>query len=175
MITVYAAGPMRSKLPERDYDSVWREYTKVRIKNELPHEDIRVIDPTSYKTYSAASDIEIIFDKYMMGSQATLQQDMAGIAASDILLMNLLPYQKSFPLAFDGSLDNGVGIGDHPSIGTFAEFGIALLSRKPVIVVTQDNYVVNHPFIKAGALKILHTVDDGIDYTIGFIKILLGI
>jgi nucleoside 2-deoxyribosyltransferase len=151
-LTVYLAGAIR---PENNYDISWRERASSSIYDAIREEDVSVISPMSYKSFVDGE--WLMFDQFPFTSQSILQQDMMSISLSDIILMNLLP------------------INEHPMIGTFSEFGIALAQRKPIIVVATDEKLINHPFIAAGAHRILPTVDDAIDYTIGLIGVQLGV
>lgn len=48
------------------------------------------------------------------------------------------------------------------SIGTWAEFGIAAYLHKPIIVVSDDNAVLDHPFVKVFAAAKVATIDAAI-------------
>lgn len=50
------------------------------------------------------------------------------------------------------------------SVGTWSEFGIATFLHTPVIVVTDDPDVFDHPFIKRKAAIIVSTVEEGLEW-----------
>jgi nucleoside 2-deoxyribosyltransferase len=173
-VSVYLAGAIRNEEIRRKYDEAWREHAKNRILKAIPDEDIRIISPMAFKSFDG--EVWKIFDMFPIDDQATLQQDMTCIAQSDMLLMNLLPFEERYSGRFDVAevLSIPFGEGCHPNVGTFSEFGIALATRKPVVVVSNDAYIKSHPFMRAGAIKIVSTVDEGIDYIIGLVSVLLS-
>lgn len=172
MLAVYLAGAIRQSEREFEYDKGWRAYAAARITEALAGEDVRVISPLAFKQFDGGR--WTIFNGFEMEDQAVLQQDLQSITRSDIVLMNLLPFENAEQRWGFGNTSEQWFAGGHPNIGTFSEFGIALVQRKPVVVIASDPYLVGHPFIRAGAARIVKTVDEGIDYTIGLISVLLS-
>lgn len=60
------------------------------------------------------------------------------------------------------------------SLGTIIEIGWAHGQSKPVIIVTNDPFIQNHPVINTCAGWILPTLDDGIDVVIGLLDGYVG-
>lgn len=52
---------------------------------------------------------------------------------------------------------------DRQSIGTWAEFGIAIERSIPIIVVSDDPQVVEYPFIKVFAAAIVPTLEEAVE------------
>lgn len=56
-----------------------------------------------------------------------------------------------------------------PSIGTLMECGGAVWTGKPLILVTDNNYVRNHPLFAYGANWVLDNFDDAIEVITGLL------
>ena len=54
-----------------------------------------------------------------------------------------------------------------PSIGTIIEIGWAIGLRKPLIIVSDDNYLMDHPLIKHNASWRLNNLDEAIEVISG--------
>ncbi len=54
-----------------------------------------------------------------------------------------------------------------PSIGTIIEIGWAIGLRKPLIVVSDDEYMMEHPLIQRNASWRLDNLDDAVEVIIG--------
>ena len=50
-----------------------------------------------------------------------------------------------------------------PSIGTIIEIGWAIGLRKPLIVVSDDDYVMEHPLIEHNASWLFGEIDEAIE------------
>lgn len=50
------------------------------------------------------------------------------------------------------------------SIGTWSEFAIAFWENKPIIIVTDDPDVADHPFTKRKAAIVCKTVEEGLEW-----------
>jgi hypothetical protein len=103
--------------------------------------------------------------------------------------MNLIPfgvsdliYELDVPLTTPSGTPTRSGTrriegkmaGGYPYIGSLAEVGIAIAQHKLLVVVAQHPSVLNHPFITAGATRVLTNLNDGIEYLRGLIKTLQG-
>ncbi len=53
------------------------------------------------------------------------------------------------------------------SVGTIWELGIAFAMRKPIIVVSDNPHVMNHPDVKFSANWLLDNLDDAVDVLVG--------
>jgi len=61
-----------------------------------------------------------------------------------------------------------------PSVGTIIEIGWAIGMRKPLIMVSDDEYIMNHALIKHHASWRLDNLDDAIDVIIGLFADYIG-
>jgi len=58
-----------------------------------------------------------------------------------------------------------------PSYGTILEIGWAIGLRKPIILITDDDYLRKHPLIEANVNWILDNFDDALDVIHGLFEI----
>lgn len=147
-VGIYLAGAMRCTPTAEKCDRTWRDIVAKDMKWYSP--SVVVYNPMDGKN---------LFGKFQPELNSTLQMDVASILRSDIVFMNLL------------SLVPG---GCYPHIGTLAELGISIASHKLLIVIAHNPAVVEHPFIRAAATRILPTLEDGVDYLQGLVGVLLG-
>lgn len=152
-VTIYLAGGISNS--DNNYDRNWRVDVTRELSLNFSSSNVRVISPMNGKRLTA-KDIWKMYG-FNTTPNAILHQDLYSVQSSDIVLMNL----KTF--------DEG-----HPSIGTFSEMGIAIAEHKLLIVVSENPTVVNHPFVQAGATRIVSNLQDGVDYTIGLLTTLVG-
>lgn len=90
--------------------------------------------------------------------------DLGDIRRCDIVL--LVYWKRSQPVSADSDInvfDPQHGY-NRQSIGTWSEFAIAAWEHKPVIVVTDDPEVADHPFIKRHAAIVVETVEEGLEW-----------
>jgi len=153
-VGIYLTGAMRFTPNEEHHDRGWRDVvtkamavypSKVVIFNPMAGEQVNREGTT-------------LFGKFPLEDNSILQHDLASIARSDIIFMNLLPLMES----------------NYPHIGTLAELGISIAQHKLLIVIANNLVVVEHPFVRAGATRILPTLEDGIEYLQGLVGVLLG-
>lgn len=154
-VSVYLAGAMRFTEGQEaeTYDRVWRR----AVAAELVSSQVNIYDPmfTEYRYRGKTR----IFDKFPSEPNALLHQDLARILRADIVFMNLLSLTPD---------------GGYPHIGTLAELGISIAQHKLLIVVATNPSVTKHPFVRAGATRLLPKLDDGIEYLKGAVAMLLG-
>lgn len=55
------------------------------------------------------------------------------------------------------------------SIGTILEIGWAYALRRPVVLVTDDPYLMQHPVLNSCAAWLVPTLDDGIELAVGIL------
>jgi hypothetical protein len=180
-IGIYLAGAMRfSSSEDEDYDRGWRRV--VAKEMERFSSRVNVYDPMFDEGFYRGK--AKLFDKFVLEPNSLLHQDMARILRSDIIFMNLLPltteptkYRLEVPSRFtteDPEVVEGVMCGGYPHIGTLAEMGISIIEHKLLIVLSKNPTVTKHPFVRAGATRILSSLDDGIEYLQGTVGVLLG-
>lgn len=134
---VYLAGTISPK-PEH---LEWRQQAARFIEARLPHEalsPLRFQNPADF-TGDGLHDASCPDSMFVAN-------DIADLKRSDVVLL----------VFWKGAT--------RQSIGTWAEFGIAALLHKPVIVVTDDPAVSGHPFIRRFAAVVVPTVDQGLDW-----------
>ncbi len=73
---------------------------------------------------------------------AIVQRDVADVRDSDILLI----------------------VWSHPSIGTACELWEAYREGKPIILVTQNNTIRNHPWVRVCVTRIFSCISDATKY-----------
>lgn len=185
-IGIYLAGAMRFTPDEEQYDRGWRDI----VTRELYLEgvkDITIFDPM--KQHSNRAGEVRLFDRWSPAALCTLQRDMEYITRSDVVFMNLIPFGVSdqayalnvpsitslgTPTKSGTRLIEGKMAGGYPYIGSLAEVGIAIAQHKLLVVVAHNPSVLNHPFITAGATRVLTNLEDGIEYLRGLVETLQG-
>lgn len=149
-IGVYLAGAMRFDAGEVEaHDRGWRRAVENRLEDLSG--SVQVYNPMRGEMAAA------LFNKFEIEPNALLHQDMACILRSDVILMNLLTLT-----------------GGYPHIGTLAELGISIAHHKLLIVLADTPTVARHPFVQAGATRVLPNLEQGIEYLRGVIGVLLG-
>ena len=179
-ISIYLAGAMRFVPGDEEYDRNWRRV--VAKEMERFSSRVNVYDPM-FDEYLYKGKTKI-FDKFASEPNSLLHQDMARILRSDIIFMNLIPlgaeaqnYRLEVPSRFTTEapeIIEGSMTGGYPHIGTLAELGISISHQKLLIVLSKNPTVTKHPFVRAGATRILSSLDDGIEYLQGTVGVLLG-
>lgn len=132
---VYLGGPIRDG---NNYDILWR-YGSGDYFNS--HE-IEIYNPTADMMYKHG---EWIYKDTLkpISEHLMIKKDIANLKSSDILFINWLD------------------IGNYFSIGSFSEFGMAMLLGKVIIVVATDVRIQHHPFITQGATIVVDNLKDG--------------
>jgi hypothetical protein len=118
----------------------WREDIAFTLA-EMGHTSyspMRGKDPDSLDRLGLASNIP---------ASLFVRRDLADLEASTVMILY-------FP--------KGV-CNDRQSIGTWAEFGVAMHLHIPIIVVSDEPTVLNHPFIKIGAAVCISTLEEAVD------------
>ena len=179
-VSIYLAGAMRFVSGDEEYDRGWRRC--VAKEMERFSSRVNVYDPM-FDEYLYKGKTKL-FDKFASEPNSLLHQDMARILRSDIIFMNLLPltteptkYRLEVPGRFTTEapeIVEGEMSGGYPHIGTLAELGISISHQKLLIVLAKNPTVTKHPFVRAGATRILSSLDDGIEYLQGTVGVLLG-
>ena len=180
-IGIYLAGAMRfSSSEDEAYDRSWRKVVEKGMERFSAH--VTIFNPMQDEyLYKGKTKL---FDKFASEPNSLLHQDMARILRSDVILMNLLPltteptkYRLEVPSRFttdSPEVIEGEMTGGYPHIGTLAELGISISHQKLLIVLAKNPTVTKHPFVRAGATRILPSLDDGIEYLQGTVGVLLG-
>lgn len=102
---------------------------------------VSVIDPCRSKaTYDS---------KYFTVNEI-LFRDLKDVDVADVILVNFLLKEDKLP------------------IGTVAEIMYAWTKQKPVVIVSRDPRIVEHPWIRALSVKIFSTLDEAMDYVVNF-------
>ena len=180
-VGIYLAGAMRFTPEEEKYDRGWRDV--VTKEMERYSSSVVIFNPMDGKIVHEGETK--LFDKFQPEPNSILQMDMVSIARSDIVFMNLVPldtksikYHLQIPTRFtldrEPVMVEGTMEGGYPHIGTLAEMGISIAQRKLLIVIAKNPSVAKHPFVRAGATRILPTLEDGIEYLQGLVGVLLG-
>jgi len=138
MLTVYLAGSISSGAEHLN----WRDLAAGVLKDA----GITVLSPLRFQspdnfTHGGLHDATVP-DGFMV------KVDLADVRKADAIL---LVYWKGF---------------GRQSVGTWAEFGVAMELGTPVVVVTDDPNVADHPFIRCGAAAITNTVEEGLEWII---------
>jgi hypothetical protein len=162
------------------YDRGWRKVVEKEM--ERFSASVRIYNPMWDEQVNKGKTK--LFDRFTSEPNSLYQQDVARIMRSDIIFMNLLPltteptkYRLEVPSRFtteDPEVVEGVMCGGYPHIGTLAELGISISHQKLLIVLSKNPTVTKHPFVRAGATRILSSLDDGIEYLQGTVGVLLG-
>lgn len=136
---VYLAGPIEGC--DEDEANGWR----LRVQNMLPH-NIVGISPLRCEPLK-----EICVDKMWTNPRAISTKNWYDTENCDLILAYL-------PKKLNER---------RPSIGTIIEIGWAIGLRKPLIIVSDDNYLINHPLIKDNSSWCLTNIDDAVEVIIG--------
>ncbi len=145
--TVYLAGPITGCY--KDEANNWRE----AVASELAHFNIIGISPLRCEP--------LIGEKYGMTYVDPKFGTARGIAAKNMFDTKncdmVLAYMPAPPA------------GRVPSLGTICEIAWGHALGKPVILVTDDAFIREHPVINACSNWVLETLDDGIETVAGIL------
>jgi hypothetical protein len=180
-VGIYLAGAMRATPDEERYDRAWRDV--VTKEMERYSSNVVIFNPMDGKIVHEGETK--LFDKFRPEPNAILHQDMASIAKSNIVFMNLIPldagplkYHLQMPSRFtldrESIVVEGRMEGSYPHIGTLSEMGMSIITHKLLVVISKNPYVAKHPFVRGGATRILPTLEDGIEYLQGLVGVLSG-
>jgi len=143
---VYLAGPIAG-LTE-DEATTWRDY----VCQQLPYR-IEGISPLRCEpiekgmTYTSPGAV----DKMWSDPRAINAKNWLDTESSDLVLA-YLPKEMN---------------DRRPSIGTIIEIGWSIGLKKPLIVVSDDKQIMDHPLIECNAAWRLDTLDDAIEVITG--------
>jgi hypothetical protein len=173
-VGIYLAGAMRFIAEEEEnYDRGWRDI----VTKEMEHFSPSVVILNSMASEIVREGKTRLFDKFSPEPNSILRQDKASIARSDIVFMNLLsldPEPVKYRLYMQSTYVEGTMRPGYPHIGTLGELGISIAQDKLLIVLATNPEVVDHPFVRGGATRVLPTLEDGIEYLQGLVGVLLG-
>ena len=148
--TVYLAGPILGMTKQGAND--WRKYVAGQLKdhNIIGISPLRC-EPLIGERYGANYEADPKFGT----SRAIASKNILDVQMCDVTF-------AYFPK--EARLEAG-----HISYGTLIELGWANGFRKPIILVSDDPEVINHPVVNAAAGWVLPTLEDGIDVVIGIL------
>jgi len=156
MVGVYLAGAIRFSPEEEQYDRDWRTFVQLSLHDEFSN-NVTIYDPIRDESYKGEGTWKLYDGKFKSTPNMILHKDLAAIKQSDIIFMNLIPFN--------------VG---HPNVGTFMELGIAVAERKLLVVITDNFYLANYPLLTAAVTAQFSNVEMGVEFTKGLIRTLIG-
>lgn len=146
--TVYLAGPINGCTEGQAKE--WRKY----VADELALSGIRAISPLRCEP--------IVGERY----KANYADPKFGVARA-IRAKNVFDV-RSCTLTFAYLPRPMAGV-THQSYGTIIEIGWAHITGKPVILVSDDPEVIDHPVINASSDWVLRNLYEGIDVAVGIL------
>lgn len=117
----------------------WRTETVIQLRARwhVPLNPMRGKDPSKVSKDGLKSDISpLLF----------VERDLADIRSADVMLVYTLGIEKL----------------ERQSIGTWAEFGVAIERRIPLVFVATHPQVVNYPFVVKYAAAVVPTLDEAL-------------
>lgn len=142
MRTVYLAGPITGCTKKEAND--WRRYVSAALMSY----DIKGISPLRCEPIIGERYEPNYADPKFGTARAIASKNFYDVAACDLTF------------AFLPSL----------SSGTLIEIGAARALNKPIILVSEEPIVINHPVINAAAGWVLPDLDDGIEVVVGILQ-----
>jgi hypothetical protein len=179
-VSIYLAGAIRSTPYADEYDRAWRNYVTAHMHKKYALEDVTVLNPMYGKELKDDKKWTIYGEFDATEGNFILQHDIAAIKRADILLMNLLPFDKqsseySFTMP-DGKVVTGfvpASENGYSLIGSIAELGMGLITNKLIVAIVDHPWLDWHPFIN-GVTRKVRTVEGGLAFTNGLIESQLG-
>lgn len=148
MRTVYLAGPVLGRTKEQA--NGWRHL----VSEALREFGIRAISPLRCEPVEAGSTYGPSYKDERFGSARAIKaKNLFDVASTDLTLAYL-------PAPAEGQ---------HQSYGTLLEIGWAHALRKPVVLVSNDPTVINHPVIGGSVDWLLSSLDAGVDVVEGIL------
>ena len=119
----------------------WRQQAARELKSLVPTTGFRIYDPLRYQdpksfTHGGLHD-EKVPDSFFVAA------DVMDVKRADVMLVVFWKQERQ-------------------SVGTFMEMGMAAILGKPIILVTDDSQVADHPFVHRFASVVCKTVEEGI-------------
>lgn len=141
---VYLSGPIyTADTPEaRKATDDWRQEADYYLQeNVVNNTEIYTIDPCRRKA---------IYDPKLFTPNEIVFRDLKDVENADLLLVNI-------------NL-----LGDKLPIGTVMEVMYAWTLQKPVVVVSTDPRIINHPWLIAMSVRIFSDLKEACDYIVEF-------
>ena len=146
---VYLSGPIYTQNTPEDREATdgWRLFVRAFFddydenRNFPGHIATSVIDPCRKKA---------IYDPKLFTPNEIVLRDLKDVKDADILLVN-------FNL-----------IGNKLPIGTVMEIMYAWTVGKPVVIVSEDSRIVNHPWLIAMSVRVFDDLKTACDYIVEF-------
>ncbi len=148
---IYLAGPIAGTTREEAND--WRNDVKSRLVDGIIGISPLRCEPLIKERY------EVSYEDKRFGTAAAISgKNWLDTVACDLILIHLPKEMND----------------RRPSYGTIIELGWAIGMRKPIIIVTDDPAVVNHPLISANVNWIFDNFDDALDTIHGLFQDYVG-
>jgi nucleoside 2-deoxyribosyltransferase len=141
-ITVYLAGPIEAELhQEAPHSIAWRE--KIKSLFEMDEETVwDVRNPNNGKT-DGVNYIKVESNEHYYNPYILFRTDLANLADSDFVVVNLSKSAKSF--------------------GTSFEMGYAYCLHKPIICICEPGKVPIHPFITQSVEAFVYSEEEAVN------------
>lgn len=136
-LKVYLCG----SISDQQKHIAWRQQAERELRSLVPTTGFHVLNPLRYQDPVNFSQDGLhdstVSDSFMA------DVDMMDVARADVLLVVFWKQERQ-------------------SVGTWMEMGAAAVARKPIVLVTNDPLVADHPFIHRFASVVCKTVEEGI-------------
>ena len=145
---VYLSGPIYTQNTPEDREATdgWRKEATQLLQGffhplAISSEAMEVIDPCRKKT---------IYDPKLFTPNEIVLRDLKDVKDADIILVNFNLIDNKLP------------------IGTVMEIMYAWNLGKPVVIVSTDNRIINHPWLIAMSVRIFDDLKTACDYIVEF-------
>jgi len=139
MFSVYLAGYIHGEVLDKCIE--WRNKIKEFFYlNPKWFKEIFILDPLNGKDLNSITPDGL---KSNIPSQAIVHGDYLSVKRADLIVANLNTFGKN-----------------RASVGTFFELAWAYEQKKPVIIITDEEQYLEHPFIKTTASVFVKSVDE---------------
>jgi len=146
---IYLSGPIYTgnTQEEREATDKWREEVTGYFRNyshqEFHYSDkqIFILDPCRKKA---------IYDPKLFTPNEIVFRDLKDVDDSDLIFVNIDLVGNKLP------------------IGTVMEIMYAWIHKKPVVIVSKDPRILNHPWLIAMSVRMFVDIKEACEYTVEF-------